>query len=394
MASKVQPGQFIISKPIKTLYAGLIFFGLVFFVLAISLDAQRAWYAYLVSFFYFTSLGLGGLFYSAIQHVAKVGWSVNVRRFPESLTAFIPVAAVGAVILLAGAPQLYAWLKPEIVNTDALIKSKTAYLNFNFFAIRLAVFFGIWLLFKKLIVGGSLKQDQVGGEELTIKNVAYSVVFCLLFALSYSLFSVDTLMSVQPHWFSTIWGVYCFAGLSQSTFAVMILLTMYSMKNGWLNGLVSDHHMHDLAKFLKGFTVFYAYIAFSQFMLIWYANLPEETGFYLSRSTHQWMYVTVSLFVLKFALPFLLLLPRWAKRSHSHLKMICTLILIMQYVDIHWMIYPNLSDSVHFSWQEVAPMAMFAGLFLWTTTWFLSKNALVPIKDPRIEESIHHHVTY
>jgi hypothetical protein len=389
------PGQFVPSQTLRTIYSVAIFLGLVLFGLALFKDGDRAWYGFLTAFMYWTNLALGGLFFAAIQHVTKAGWSVNIRRIAESFTAFLPIAAIGAVVLLLGSKHLYIWLDSDVVAEDAILQGKSAYLNPTFFVIRLVVFFGLWLTFSKLIVGNSLKQDQDGDTKWTLKNVGLSIAFLFTFALSYSLFSVDTLMSLQPHWFSTIWGIYNFAGLFQSFLAMLILFVIYSMKKGWLRGLVSEDHLHDLGKFLKGFTVFMAYIGFSQFILIWYANLPEETIFYLARSNGWWMAISFSLLILKFAVPFLLLLPRWAKRTPSHLAMVSVLILIMQYVDIHWMVYPNLDPySPHFSWQEVGPFALLGGLFLWSVTGFLSKNKLVPVKDPRIEESIHHHVVY
>lgn len=394
-AGPVNPGQFVASKGLRTLYSAAIFFGLVLFGLGLFKDQPRAWYGFLTSYMYWTNLALGGLFFVAIQHVTKAGWSVNIRRIAESFTAFLPIAAVGAVALLFGSKHLYTWLDEKVVAADAILKGKSAYLNGPFFITRLVVFFALWLIFSKLIVGNSLKQDQDGDAKWTLKNVPLSVAFLLVFSLSYSLFSVDVLMSLQPHWFSTIWGVYNFAGLFQSFLAMCIIFVVYTMKKGWLRGLVTEDHLHDLGKFLKGFTVFMAYIGFSQFLLIWYANLPEETIFYLARANGWWMAITVSLLILKFAVPFLLLLPRWAKRTPAHLVMVSVLVLIMQYVDIHWMVYPNLDPyTPHFSWPEIGSFVMFGGLFLWSATAFLAKNKLVPVRDPRIQESIHHHVTY
>ncbi len=391
----VNPGHFIAGKGLKTVYTVSIFLGTVLFALGLYKDHDRAWHGFLTSFMYWTNLALGGLFFVALQHVTKAGWSVNIRRIAESFTAFIPVAAVAAVVLLFGAKHLYIWLDPEVVKNDAILQGKEAYLNASFAIIRLVVFFGLWLAFSKKIVGNSLKQDQDGDDKWTLQNVPLSVAFILVFALSYSLFSVDTLMSLQPHWFSTIWGVYNFTGLFQSFLAMLIIFVVYSMKKGWLRGLVTEDHLHDLGKFLKGFTVFMAYIGFSQFLLIWYANLPEETIFYLARSNGWWMAITFSLLILKFAVPFLLLLPRWAKRTPSHLVMVSVLVLVMQYVDIHWMVYPNLDAyEPKFSWQEIGSFILLGGLFVWSVTNFLTKNKLVPIRDPRIQESIHHHVTY
>ncbi len=394
-AGPVTPGNFIVSSRTKALYSVSMFIGVLSFSAALYLNRERAWHSFLVSSFYFLNLALGGLFWAAIQHVAKVGWSVNIRRVGEAFTAFLPIAIILFLAVLFGGRDLYPWLNPEMAAKDPLIQVKAAYLNMPFFVIRLVVFFGAWLIFKKLIIGSSIKQDQSGSEELSIRNVAYSVAFLLVFALSYSLFSIDAVMSLEPHFFSTIWGIYCFAGLFQSFLAAYIIFLIYMMNKGMFRGLVNENHLHDVAKFMKAFTVFYAYIAFSQFMLIWYANLPEETFFYLDRTSGGWMAATASLFILKFAVPFLLLLPRWAKRTPSHLVMVASLLLVMQYVDIHWMVYPNLDkESWLFGWQEIGVFLGFGGLFIWSVTNFLSKHNIIPLKDPRIDESTHHHVTY
>ncbi|MES2962293.1 MAG: molybdopterin oxidoreductase [Bdellovibrionota bacterium] len=389
------PSVYVPSMRTKTIYAVLMFVGVLLFALGLFKDQQREWYAYLTAFFYFTSLAIGGLFFAAIQHVAKAGWSVTIRRLAESLSSFIPIAAIGGAVLLFGAKDLYIWLDKELVANDLLLSGKTAYLNLGFFVVRMVVFFGAMILFRRAIVGHSLKQDQDGQESHTLKNVGLSIAFLLVFALSYSLFSVDALMSLQPHWYSTIWGVYCFAGLFQSSLAALVILIGYVIRKGLARGLVTIEHHHDVAKFMKAFTVFYAYIGFSQFLLIWYANLPEETIFYLSRTQGGWMTATLSLLVFKFAVPFLLMLPRAAKRSITHSSLVACLILVMQYVDVHWMVYPTLNaEHWLFSWYEIGPMLMFAGLFLWSVTSFLSKNNLVPVKDPRIGEAVAHHVTY
>lgn len=398
-ASSPRPavGTYTPSSLIKTVYSVMIVLGALLFALALYKDQTRAWNSYLVSYFYFITLGIGGLFFSAIQHVAKAGWSVVVRRFAESLTSFIPIAAVATIGVLIGAKDLYIWLDKDLVAHDKFLSGKAAYLNLTFFVIRLVIFFAAWIWFAKKIIGNSLAQDKDGADKWTLKNVPTSIAFLLVFALSYSLFAVDTLMSLQPHWYSTIWGVYCFAGMFQSTMAVMVIMTGFMIRKGLVRGWVSIDHLHDLAKFMKAFTIFYAYIAFSQFMLIWYANLPEETIYYLARSGGGWMAVTIGLFAFKFAVPFLLLLPRAAKRSIPHTTMVAILILIMQYIDIHWMVYPaNPEFAAHWSisWYELGTFLMFGGLFLFSVTRFLSKNSLVATRDPRLEESLNHHVVY
>ena len=389
------PGVMNLTTKIKTVYSVLMFVGFVAFVITLMNNPERAWHGYLTAFFYFVTLAVGGLFFTAINHVASAGWSVTVRRFSEAMTAFLPVAAIGAIVLLFAGGHLYSWLNPDVVANDPLLQHKASYLNRGFFWIRTILFFGIWLYFAKVLVGRSLKQDETGDSSITLSMMRPSVICVLLFALSYSLFSVDTLMALEPHWFSTIFGVYCFGGMFQSTMAFMILTILYFMKNGQLKGYVDENHLHDLGKYMFAFTVFWAYIAFSQFMLIWYANLPEETIFFMPRAQGSWMWVSLGLLIGKFVIPFFALLPRWAKRTPVHLAAVSIWVLIMQYVDLYWLVYPNLNhEEVVFSFSEIFIFLGFWGAFLFTTTRFLSKNQIVPIKDVRIHEALHHHVVY
>ena len=352
------------------------------------------WPAFLTSFFYFVSLSLGGLFFVAIQHTVNAGWSVTVRRLAEGLTAFLPVAFILSLILIFfGGHSLFEWLHEDAVADDPILQKKVPYLNLPFFIIRTVIFFGGWILLAKVIVGHSLKQDSDGDEERSHKNRRWSIGFLLFFAISYSLFSVDFLMSLHPHWFSTIFGVYCFAGLFQSSLAFLIILTVWSMKQGLLDDLVNQNHIHDLGKLLFAFTVFFAYIGFSQFMLIWYANLPEETIFFVHRAHGGWMAISYSLLLFKFIVPFLALLPREAKRNVDWLKLIAILILVMQYVDIYWLVYPNFNEGhVVFGLTEVALFLSGLGLFVGTVMYFLSRHSIVPLKDPRTHEALHHHI--
>ena len=394
--TKSLPGTLNLSQNSKVIFAILMFLGVIGFGISLaSGDTERAWHAYLIGYFYFVSLALGGLFFAAIQHITKAGWSVNIRRFAEGLTSFLPMAFVFGIILLFGAGHLYEWLHPEAVAHDRLLQHKAPYLNQGFFWVRVVLFFVLWLIFQKSIVGRSLKQDETGDVGLTAKNLKASIGFIVVFALSYSFFSVDHLMSLEPHWFSTIFGVYCFAGLFQSTLAFIIIFVVKSMKSGQLKGWVDENHLHDLGKFLFAFTVFWAYIAFSQYMLIWYANISEETLFYIPRSKGSWAFISVALILLKFVVPFFALLPRWAKRSPGYLSAVAGWILIMQYVDLYWLVYPNLSKTeTIFGLTEILTFCGFLGVFLFVVTRFLSKHQIVPVKDPYIHESMHHHVVY
>lgn len=389
------PGHYVVSARMKTVYSVLMFLGAAGLVVGLMQNQERMWLAYLVAFFYFMSIALGGLFFAAIQHVTKAGWSVNIRRLSESLTAFLPFGAFAAAIFYIGAPKLYVWLDKAKVAEDEALMHKASYLNGTFWTMRLVVFFALWLFFKKLLVGDSLEQDKTGEERLTHRMLKNGIAFLLIFAFSYSFLAVDLLMSVDPHWFSTIFGIYAFAGLFQSTMAFMILMIIYLKKKNLLAGFVTEDHMHDLGKFLFAFTVFWCYIAFSQYMLIWYANLPEETRFIIPRTEGHWLPLSLLLLIGKFFVPFLALLPRWAKRTNVHIGAISVWVLAMQYLDIYWLVYPaKYETEVHFGLYEICIYAGFLGAFLFAVTRFLSRNNLVPVRDPRISESLHHHVTY
>ena len=369
--------------------------GLIGLIVGLLQNPDRVWPAYLTAFFFVSCLALGGMFFVAINHVAKAGWSASIRRFAEGYTAFIPVILFGSLFLLVGLKHLYPWASAEVLEKSSLIAGKVPYLNVKFLVVRLLVFAGGMWLFKKLIVGHSLQQDSDGQESHTLKNVGLSVAWILFFAIMFSLFSVDLLMSLLPTWYSTIWGIYCFAGLIQSTMALLVITLIYVKKINLAPGYVTIEHIHDCAKFMKGFTVFWAYIAFSQFMLIWYANIPEETEFYILRAQNGWTAISVALLVFKFIVPFLALLPRWAKRSESHLVAVSLLILVMQYLDIYWLVYPNFNDNVVvFGFYEISLLLGFIGLFMLVVMRFFQRHNVVAVKDPRMHEALGHHVLY
>ena len=393
-----------------TLLIGVLSFGFGFFW-----DRERLWTSYLTSFFFFVSLGLGGIFFLSINYLSGAAWSVSLRRFAEAMSAFLPYACGGGLFLLLGVHHLYPWLDAHAVAEDHLLKLKSVYLNLPFFTLRLLIFLLGWCLFSYFFCRNSLEQDKIpgvpGGDEddegneddesdesraFKAKNKKLSIFFLFFFAASFSFFSVDLLMSLLPHWFSTIFGIYTFAGLIQASTATLILLVIWVRKKGLVRGYLHLDHLHDLGKYLKGFTVFWAYIAFSQFLLIWYANVPEETEFYLIRSQHGWMWISLGLLVFRFLIPFWALLPRGAKRNPKHLVVVCTGLLFMHYIDIYWLIYPNFKGHILQipSLLEAGIFVGFLGLFLLALQRYLSKHSMIPLKDPKLKDSISHHVTY
>jgi hypothetical protein len=315
--NSVMSGGYMPSSGVKTAAMAAAAIGTVAFLVGVFKFQDKVWPAFLLAFFYFVCLALGGMFFAAIQSVTNAGWSASVRRIAESFTSFVPVIIVGGVILVFGLKYLYPWADAERMATDSLLQTKKAYLNYPFFLIRIFGFGLLMWLFRHQIVGRSLTQDKTGDDNLTRQAVPWSVGFLLVFSLGFSLFSVDLLMALLPHWYSTIWGVYCFAGMVQATFALMIIMA-YALKNsGAVKGYINAEHIHDLGKYLKGFTVFWAYIAFSQYFLIWYANNTEETRFYLTRNTESWRALSVFIVVGHFVGPFVILLDQQRKKNSA-----------------------------------------------------------------------------
>ena len=387
------PGPLKVDSSLTMLFTALAVAGLGALVAGIFANAERGWTSLLLNHFFFMSLALGGLFICAIQYATNAMWSAPVRRLAESFSAYLPVVLLGFLaIAFAGVPHLFSWSHPEHVKGDLILEHKASYLNVTFFIIRNLVAIALWFFFRAKLVGNSVAQDKDGDIVYTNRNKVLAPAFLVVFALSFTMSSVDLLMSLDPHWFSTMFGVYTFAGLFTSSLAMMTIFTIVLLKNGMLKDIVNENHLHDCGKFMFAFTIFWAYIAFSQFMLIWYANLPEETMYFMHRMVGGWKYVTVFLLLGKFLVPFFALLPREAKRSPSRLMKVAIWMLFAQWIDLIWIIQPEFfKDGPRISWYEIAGFLGFAGLFGLLTTRFLSKNSIVAIRDPKIIESVFHH---
>jgi hypothetical protein len=386
------PGPFEVSGGIKALFLIFIAIGVAAFAFGIMQDPTRAWTSFVINHFYFMSLALGGLFIAAIQWLTSAMWSAPIRRVAESFTAYLPVAVVMAVILYFGVTHLYIWSDSDLVSHDLVLKGKAAWLSRTPFIVRDAVAVIIWILFAKKMIGNSIAQDTSKDVALTLKNRALSPMFLIVFGLSFTMVAFDVLMSLDPRWYSTMFGVYCFAGLFYSSLALTCLITLYFRSKGKLDGIVNENHLHDLGKFMFAFTVFWAYIGFSQFMLIWYANLPEETSYFIHRFHGCWMYVSIFLLVGKFLVPFFLLLPRDSKRNDKMLAIVGVWMMIAQWIDVMWMVQPEFfKEGPQFGIVEIGVTLGFLGMFGMVVSRFFAKHNIVAIGDPMLEKSVFHH---
>ncbi len=385
------PKSFSWSVKLRNVWAMLVIIGAVSFIVGLKTNPERAWANFLLGYFFWMCISLSGVFFAALQHLTGAYWSVTVRRVAESFIAYLPYAFVLFFVLLFGVHHLYEWTHHEEVMNDSILKLKIGYLNVPFFVIRHIALYAAVFILGGWIVKNSLRQDENGNAQLTNLNVKLSAPFMLLFGWLFTFVSFDLLMSLFPHWYSTIFGVYCWSGLFYSGLAMLTLWVILLNKKGYLTGFVTEDHYHDLGKLMFAFLVFWGYIAFSQFMLIWYANIPEETAYYLSRVGGGWKCLSLFLIVFKFVIPFFVLISRPAKRNPKILMIVCIWFLAAQWLDLYWMIFPRFFKSPIFGWMEVGVFAGFAGLFLLSVGNFLNKVSIVAIRDPRIEKALHHH---
>ncbi len=352
-------------------------------------DSKQFFHSYLVAFVFWTSIGLGGLFFTLLNHLVGAEWSIVLRRISETVMIALPVMFVFFIPLIFGFHDLYHWSHPEAVDADPILKAKSGYLNEPFFIIRTVVYFAIWFVFARALYGMSVKQDS-GDQSNNEKMRRISAPGMILFAFTCTYAAFDWIMSLQPHWFSTIFGVWYFAAGLLACLAFINLFAQILRRNGVLAGQITVEHYHDLGKLKFAFTIFWAYISFSQFFLIWYANIPEETIFFLHRWEGSWQYVSLLLIFGHLMLPFLWLIPRATKRSLPAMAFIGIWLLLMHWVDLYWNIFPNLhKHGFQLSWMDLTTLVGIGGVFLWMMWVRMSAHALIPVKDPKLEKSLH-----
>jgi hypothetical protein len=355
-------------------------------------DTAKLQRAYLVAFMYVLSVGLGALWFVAIQHLTNAKWSVAVRRVAEILAGnmlLITVLSLGVVgPMIAGSTALYSWLDHEKVHQDHLLHHKAAYLNITFFLVRWVAYFGFWIWLSRVFLKLSVRQDQEGGSAISSRLQNLSAPSMIVFALTLTFCAIDLIMSLNPAWFSTMFGVYYFAGCVLAGYSTLSLSLIWLQGKGRLTQSVSKDHYHDIGKMMFAFTVFWAYIGFSQFMLIWYADIPEETHWYHWRFTGEWRVVSTLLLVAHFVVPFFGLMSRHVKRNKRTLGFWAIWILAVHYIDLFWLIYPDGTPEVPFGLVDVLCLVGVLGLFVGVAAWQAQRVNLIPTGDPRLKDSL------
>lgn len=350
--------------------------------------ATQFFQSYLNAFTFWVTVGLGGLFATLVHHMVRATWSVVMRRMYESLMVTLPILIIFFIpIALWGMQDLYHWTNASEANDPVFLK-KEAWLSPKFFCLRAVVYFVIWFILARLLYSASLKQDEAPSEALSVRMRTISAPGLILFAVTTTLAAFDWIMSLNYHWFSTIFGIYIFAGAYLSCTAFCVLVTMYLRSKNILTKEIHEEHYHDMGKWLFAFVVFWSYIAFSQFFLIWYANLPEETGFFKDRGGPGWMTASLMLVICHFAIPFFFLLSSLTKRSPKALVIASVWLLAVHWFDHYWLIAPNFHESFAFSWLDVTCWLGIGGIFFWNFWRKFTSAPVVPVKDPQLEGSI------
>jgi hypothetical protein len=352
-------------------------------------NPKQFFFSWLVSFLFFLSLALGALFFVLIQYASQGGWGIVLRRIGETTFATVPVMAALFLPLVFGLHDLYSWTVPGAAEHDALLRWKEPFLNVRFFLVRAVLYFGIWSFIALLYYRGSRGQDVTGNPAVSARLRRFAGPAIIVLALTQTLASVDWIMSLTPHWYSTMFGVYFFAGSFVGFIALLSVVAVAMRRAGLLDAVISPEHLHDVGKFLFAFTAFWAYIAFSQFLLMWYANLPEETIWYKARLEGSWKTVSIILMAGHFGIPFFYLMGRAVKRRGWTLAVGGYWILAMHFLDLYWQVMPTLHpDGLRPSALDVAAFVAVGGIFVAAASWLMRRQALVPLRDPRLAESL------
>jgi hypothetical protein len=369
--------RFTVGARSRTVAWVMVIAGATAAVAGVAADPQRTWPALLLNGYYMLALALAGAVFISLQYLCGASWSANLRRIPEAMMAALPIAALLMLSLFFGRDRLYA-----ASHAHAATASKALYLATPFFFGRMALFVSVWAAFAWALRRTSLRQDADPAPIHHQRLVRLSAAFIVVFAISFSLASFDWLMTLAREWSSTIFAIYSFAGLLAGGLAAITLCVVLLLQRGYLEGVVNENHLHDLGKLMFAFSTFWAYIWFSQYLLIWYGNLPEETTYYNIRTGHRWIVLFVTNVVVNWVAPFLVLMPRASKRNPATLKWIAIVILTGRWLDLYLAIMPEMMTGPSLAAQDLFIVAGYAGAFVLLATRALGRASLVPLNTP------------
>lgn len=381
--------------PHKFVITGIVIFvaGLIWMLAAFLVDPLRAKYNYLIMLAFTGSIVAGSLFLIAIEYIGGADWSTPLRRIPEFLTGMLLPLSIMAIPFIFFIPDIYHWAHMSEKLGDIILLGKLPYLNVPFFIVRYALIFLLWYVFYLLFTHNSFRQDVDGDQIHTRNNIRLSAIFMFVFAATITTIAVDWIMSLEPHWYSTIFGVYYFSGTVVAALALTSFVGVNLYNRKLLHPRMKIDSFYSLGTLMFAFNIFWAYIAFSQYLLIWYANLPEETFWFIDRMQHGWGTMSTVLIIVHFVIPFFLLLLRSTKTNLNMLRFTGLWLMMAHYFDLYWLIMPTFSKTeVVLGWMEFGFPLIPAGFAMFVFAWQSKRRNLVPIKDPKLERGLHFHL--
>jgi len=354
--------------------------------------AEESWSGFLIGFVYITGLGLAGGLFVSVLYLTCSRWGVALRRVPEAIAGTLPTALLVGLVLLLGVPALYSWADGATVENSRLVAHKSGWLNVPFFCARMVLYFVVWIWTTRRLIGESRAQDSDGDKKHNTANLKNGAIFMATFAVTFSLASIDWIQSLEPEWFSTIYALVTASGVMGSGIALVMIVCVLLRRAGPLRGFLTEDHLDDLGKIAMGFSLFWAYIWYCQYMLIWYTNMPEETSHYISRAANGWAILTPANMVLNFFVPFLVLMPKRARRNDAVISRVAIVMLVGHALHLYILIKPPLTTAgPALGFWELAPIVGILCLFADALLRKLSEAPLVPVRDPHMNDSLHYH---
>ncbi|HTQ58503.1 MAG TPA: hypothetical protein VMI94_28770 [Bryobacteraceae bacterium] len=353
-------------------------------------NADQFYRSYLWSYMFFIGVPLGATALLMLQYLTGGAWGMVIRRPCEAASRTLPLLLLLFIPIVIGIPRLYEWSHAEIVAHDAILRHKSVYLNVPFFLIRTAAYFAGWILIGHLLYKWSGDQDR-GDTRAAGRLAAISGPGLIFYGFTVTFMAIDWVLSINPHWFSTIFGLLFVAGEGLSALACLICLLVLLSSRPPMSQVLTARHLHDVGKLLLAFVMVWAYFSFSQLLIIWSGNLPEEITWYRNRFAGGWQFMGLSLVFLHFAFPFALLLSRDLKRDFRLLRAVAVLIIVMRFVDLYWMVAPDF-HKMHFTlnWMDILMPVGLGGIWLAAFLWQLAARPLMPLQDPHLEEALAH----
>jgi len=373
----------------RALVAGVV--GVAAMLLGLFVDTPQFYRSYLVAFIFWSNLGLGCLGLLMVQHLSGGQWGLVIRRLLESGAKCLLLMAVLFLPLLFGLPHVYEWAQPDAVAKDAVLQHKAPFLNVPFWVGRTLFYFVVWGAMALLLSKWSSEQDAAPGRPYDRRFGKLSGPGLVVFGLTVSLASVDWMMSVDPHWFSTIYGFIMIGGGGLSALCFIVLWLAKLSDDAPMAAIVRASHFHDLGKLILAFVMLYAYFTFSQFLIIWSANLPEEIPWYIRRLSGGWQYVMFGLTLLHFALPFVLLLSADLKKSARLLSGVALLVFLARMLDVIFQVAPQFHEGITIHWLDIAALVGVGGLWVTMFAWNLRARPVLPVNDPYFKEAFADH---